>query len=81
MKQKSLVKSNFVKPFNLYLSGFGGVCKSYLIKTIYQSVSKVLQYHGGSPDKSPNGIASIDVNGITIHSVLSISCHVGHFTL
>ena len=39
-----------------------------VIKTIYQSVSKVLQYHGGSPDKqrvlilAPTGVASINVN-------------------
>ena len=80
VKQKSSVKPNLVKPFNLFLSGSGGVGKSHLIKTIYQSVSKELQYHGGSPDKQrvlilvPTGVASINVNGITIHSPLSIPC-------
>ena len=80
VKQKSSVKPNLVKPFNLFLSGSGGVGKSHLIKTIYQSVSKVLQYNGGSPDKpcililAPIGVASINVNCITIHSALSIPC-------
>ena len=69
-----------MKPFKLFLSGFGGVGKSHLIKTIYQSVSKVFQYHGGSPDKqrvlilAPNGVSSINVNGIAIHSAFSIPC-------
>ena len=80
VKQKSSVKPNFVKPFNLFLSGSGGFGKSHLIKPIYQSVSKLLQYHGGSPDKprplifAPTDVASINVNGITIHSALSIPC-------
>ena len=75
MKQKSSVTPNLVKPFNLFLSGSGGVGKSHLIKTIDQIVSKVLQYHGGSPDQqrvlilAPTGVASINVNGITIISV------------
>ena len=40
----------------------------------------MLQYHGGSPDKSrvlilaPTRVASIIVNGITIQSALSIPC-------
>ena len=80
VKQKSSIKPNIVKPFNLFISGSGGVGKSHLMKTIYQSVSKVLQYHGGSPDKkrvlilTPTGVASINVNGITRHSGLSIPC-------
>ena len=73
-----------MKPFNLFLFGFEGVGKSHLIKIIYQSVSKVLQYDGGSPDKpsvlilAPTGVASVNENSITIHSVLSIPCR-GNF--
>ena len=73
VKQKSLVKPNLVSPSNLFSSESGGVGKSHSIKTIYQSVSKMLQYHGGSPDKPRililglTGVASINVNGITIH--------------
>ena len=53
--------------FNLSLTEYGGVGKSHLIKTIYQSVSKVLQYHGGSPHKlcvlilASTGVTSINV--------------------
>ena len=51
VKQKSLIKPKAVKPFNLFISGSGGVGESHLIKTIYQSVTKLLQYHCGSPEK------------------------------
>ena len=51
VKQKSSIKPKAVKPFNLFISGSGGVGKSHLIKTIYQSVAKLLQYHGGYPEK------------------------------
>ena len=42
--------------------------------SVYQSVSKLLQYHGGSPEKprvlilAPTGVASININGTAIHS-------------
>ena len=77
---KKLVKPNLVKTFHLFLSRSSGVGKSHLIKTIYHSVSKVRQYHSSSPDKprvlvfAPTDVASINVNGITTHSTLSIPC-------
>ena len=39
IKQKSSVKSNLVKPFHLLLFESGGVGKSHVIKTIFQTVS------------------------------------------
>ena len=67
-----------IKPFNLFLTGGGGVGKSHLLTTIYNSVTKVLSYKNGHPDKkkilvlAPTGVASININGTTIHSGLSI---------
>ena len=80
VKQKRSIKPKAVKPFNLFKSSSGGVRKSHLIKTIYQSETKLLQYHGGSPEKprvlilAPTGVASINVNGTTVHSVLGLPC-------
>ena len=43
-------------------------------------VGKLLQYHGGSPGNSqmlilaPTGVASINVNGATVHSALVLPC-------
>ena len=50
-KQKSSVKPKAVKPFDLFISGSDGAGKSHSIKPIYKSVAKLLQYHGGSPEK------------------------------
>ena len=64
----------------MILSGSAGVGKSHLVKTIYQAVSKLLQYHDTSSEKprvlilAPTGVASINVNGTTIHSALNLPC-------
>ena len=63
------------------MPGPAGVGKSHLVKTIHQAVFKLLQDHGSSPEEprvlilAPNGIASINVNGTTIHSALNLPCH------
>ena len=38
VKQKNSVKPNLVKPFNLFLSGSGGVGKSHLTKKVLSSM-------------------------------------------
>ena len=51
-----------------------------MIKTVYQPVPKLFQYHGGLPEKprvlilAPTGVANININGTTIHSVCGLSC-------
>ena len=54
-KQKSSIKLKEVQPFNLFISGFGGLGKFHLIKT--------------------TGIASINISGAAVHSVLGLQCH------
>ena len=41
VKQKSSIKPRVMKPFNLFITASGRVGKSHLIKTIYQSVTKI----------------------------------------
>ena len=61
------------------MSGGAGVGKSHLIKTIHMSISKVLVHKGGSPEKArvlllaPTGVATININGTTIHKALGIN--------
>ena len=50
VKQKGSIKPKAVKLFNLLISGSARVGKLHLIKTIYQSVAKLLQDHGSSPE-------------------------------
>ena len=87
VKQKRLIKPKAVKPFNLFISGSGGVRKSHLMKTICLSVTRLLQYHGGSPEilrvliLASTGPASIKVNGTTVHSLLGLPCRGKPFPL
>ena len=66
--------------FHLFHTGGGGCGKSHLIKTVYQSVSKLLLYHGDSPDKprvlllAPTGVSTIKISGTTLHSALGLPC-------
>ena len=64
VKDRFSIVPNEVQSLNLFLTGRGGCGKSHLIKTVYQSVSKLLLYHGESPDKPrvlllvPTGVSS-----------------------
>ena len=80
VKQKRSIKPKAVKPFNLFISGSGGVRKSDLMKTICLSVTRLLQYHDSSPEirrvliLASTGLASINVNSTTVHSLLGLPC-------
>ena len=62
----------------MFLTGGGGVGKSYLIKTIYHSLIKLLMYRGGEPSKQivlilcPTSGSAVNVLGTTIHTGLAI---------
>ena len=70
--------SKEVTSFYSFLTGVGGVGKSHLIKTIHMSLTKVLMCKGGNLEKprillpAPTGVASININGTTIHTGLGI---------
>ena len=67
-------------PFHLFLSGGGGCGKSHLIKIVFHAVNKVFLYGSGDPAKprvlllAPTGVASININGNTVHFGLYIPC-------
>ena len=68
-----------VKSFHKFISCGAGVGKSYLMKTIFLSLNKVLGYKEGDADKpiilllAPSGVAAININGTMIHSGLGIN--------
>ena len=72
----------YIKLFHIFLTGGAGVGKSHLIKTIFMSISKLLSFKGGDPEKprililAPAGMAAINIDGTTIHTALGIN--VGH---
>ncbi|KAL5271400.1 hypothetical protein ACHWQZ_G001890 [Mnemiopsis leidyi] len=63
------------KPLFLYVSGFGGTGKSYLIKALrgYMYVqSSIFKERAGLILAAPTGLAAANINGQTIHSVLKL---------
>ena len=68
-----------VKSFHIFLTGGARVGKSHLIITIFLSLNKFLGYKGGDADiprilfLAPTGVATININGTTIHSGLGIN--------
>ena len=79
MKNLSSKTIKNIKPFHIFLTGGAGVGKSHLIKNIYMSISKVLMYKDGHPEKprilllAPTGVAAINTDGTTIHTTLGIT--------
>lgn len=61
VKQKDSVAANVIKRLYLFLSVLGGVGKSHVIKTIYQSITQILQNHDSSP---------VDVPGSKVYHAL-----------
>ena len=72
----------YIKPFHIFLTGGAGVGESHLIKTIFMSLSKLLSFKGGDPEKprililAPTGVAAVNIDGTKIHTALGIN--VGH---
>ena len=60
--------------------GNGSCGKSHLIKTMFNALKKVFLDLNGDPDKprvlllAPTDVASININGNTVHSGLHIPC-------
>ena len=67
-----------VNPVGLFVSGGAGVGKSYLMKTIFEALTKILNFHARSPDKvkvskiAPTGVAAINFDGTTVNTALCI---------
>ena len=63
------------EPLFLYVSGFGGTGKSYLIKAIQGFMfvqSNIFQEKAGLMLTAPTGLAASNINGQTIHSALKL---------
>jgi len=64
-----------VKPFYKFLSGSGGVGKPHVIKTVYQTVKKMLKpIHTDELEAptvllvAPIGVSAFNIRGMTIHA-------------
>ena len=67
-----------LEPFHIFLTGNAGCGKSFLMKVLHQSLTKILSYGNVSLDKpkvllmAPTGVAAINIDGTTIHTALNI---------
>ena len=72
-----------VEPLYIFLTGDAGCGKSFLMKVMYQSLTKFFSYGNVSLDKPkvlfmvPIGVFAINIDGTTIHTALNIP--VDHF--
>ena len=65
-------------PLQIFITGGAGTGKSHLIKTIFASLTKTLNYTSQNIDKpkvlllAPTGVAAVNISGNTIHSALGM---------
>ena len=66
-------------PFNIFLSGGGGVGKSFLIKLLTEFLRRIFRYLEQLLDKQPSvcvtastGKAATNINGTTVHSAFQL---------
>ena len=84
MKNLNSLRPKAVKPIYLFLSGGGGCGKSFLIKTIYHTVTKTFRYAPTNLERptvllmAPTGVAAINIEGTTINSALAIPKNAGY---
>ena len=76
----ALKQNQPIKPYCLFLSGPGGVGKSYVVKLIHTDTVKLLQCaHQISAEDIPilltaaTGVAAHNINGITVHSAFMLN--------
>ena len=72
---------NANKPLLMYVSGYGGTGKSYLIKAILGFIKLQRKLHNEKCDyvvAAPTGLAAAGIGGQTIHSVFNISVQHGN---
>lgn len=78
IKYRNCLLKRKIEPVRLFVSGGAGVGKSYLMKTIYEALTKLFNFHCSSPEKlkvlkiAPTGVAAINIDGTTINTALGI---------
>ena len=70
-------KGEAIKPYRVFLSGPGGVGKSYVISLIHRDTVKLLRLSGQvEPEDvtvlltAPAGVAAFNIQGMTVHCAL-----------
>ena len=76
----ALKQHKLVKPYHVFLSGSGGVGKSYVVKMLHTDTVKLFQCSQQiKPEDVPilltaaTGVAAHNINGITVHSAFMLN--------
>jgi hypothetical protein len=79
---KALKTGKPVEPYQIFLSGPGGVGKSHIIKLVQSDTIRILKLSGMfEPDDvivlltASTGVAAFNINGMTLHSALLLGCN------
>ena len=78
IKTKSMPDAQPLEPLHIFLKGCANCGKLFLMKVLYQSLTKTLSYGNVSLDKpkvllmAPTSVAAINIDGTTIHTALNI---------
>ena len=76
--QATLWNNEKPDPFYIFLSGGGGVGKSFLVKLIAEYCRRMLQFDGQKSEQpsiiltASTGKAGAEINGVTLHSAFSL---------
>ena len=70
--------SPIIEPLHIFLTSNAGCGILFLMKVIYQDLTRTLSYQNSSVDKTmaPAGVGAINIGGTIIHTALNIP--VGH---
>ena len=78
IKTKSMPDAQPLEPLHIFLKDCASCGELFLMKVLYQSLTKTLSYGNVSLDKpkvllmAPTSVASINIGGTTIHTALNI---------
>ena len=78
IKTKSMPDAQPLEPLHIFLKDCASCGELFLMKVLYQSLTKILSYGNVSLDKpkvllmAPTSVAAINIDGTTIHTALNI---------
>ena len=76
LKNLNCTKPTEIAPLHLFLTGYAGTGKSYLVRLLFDHLTKLFSYKNPMKQKvlllAPTGISSINIGGTTFYSALHI---------
>ena len=77
-KYQNFLAKKKIYIIHLFISEGAGVGKSYLLNTVFQTLTRTWNLYFGTPENvkvlkmTPAGVAAVNINGTTINTALGI---------